>query len=348
MFFVIGTSYKYSPLEHIELISFTRKRAAQARAHFMHSGSMNGAIIVSTCNRVELYVSAPDMYAAFSVIREYFCSWCGMENHTVIPYLYMHSGKDALAHLFRVTAGLDSMVPGETQVLGQMKEAFQESIADGAADSALEQWFQAAFAAARQLHGRTALSSGKVSIGSVAVSLMVSVYPDIHRKKVLIIGVGKVSGLVLKYLHKAGPAVVFIANRSYDRAERLAGSIGGQAFRFDELETAVRNADVIISATASPHLIIKHALMNKIVESESDTPKKRLFVDLALPRDIDPAIGVLSGVTLYDLHGLNRVIDETLSVRKQEAQRAEPFIMKKVAKIWEQYTVSEHAQARSL
>lgn len=349
MIFVFGTSHTVSPLDQVAQLAFTQRTAHEARRFFMKSGVISGVVILSTCNRVELYVCAPNLYAAFDIIRSYLCRSCKNSGHTLIPYVYLKKQRDAIRHLCRVAAGLDSMIPGETQILGQVKNAFFASEQDNAVDQTLHRIFTTAFTAAKRVHAATSLSTGKISVGSVAIDLIKQKVATLHNKKMLIIGVGKVTELVIKYVHRENPHVIFIANRSYDKASMLAQRINGKAYRFDDLEEAVRDADIIISATASPHLILRAELFERLYAQFPElTEQHKYIVDLALPRDVDPAIGELNGITVFDQYDLKALIDSTLARRQAHVPHAEKIITTQVKKLWTNHTSSAAVQARSL
>lgn len=300
-----GTNHKTAPLEIRERLSLTKKGIENALA--LLGGE--GVVILSTCNRTEFYING-DIDVKGFIYKYYKAQYPKLE-----PYLYACSDIDAVRHLFRVAGGLDSQILGETQILGQVKSAYET----GRPDSLLDKIFTKALDVGRRIRRETRISEGNVSIGSVAVDLIKERVPDLSDKKIIIIGVGKVSSLVMKYLSKEGAETVFVSNRTYEKAVELAGQINGKAVRFDNVGEYIVDADVIISTTGCPHTIL-HKEDFKVYKSPL------LIVDLAVPRDVSPLVKELSGIELLCLDDIHEIIEDNINKKKAAIPFAEEII----------------------
>lgn len=330
MIFVTGTNHKYSPVEIRERISFPRNKIALAVSLLDGSNVLSGGVILSTCNRTEIYASAGNFSAGLEEVFEFLEFQHNVKMEELSRYFYTYRERDTLTHLCYVVSGLDSFIPGEREVFSQVKDVFCLSQDIRFMDSFLEKVFHSAFSISKKVHTHTDLSKEKISIGSVAVAFIKEKLGGIRGKKILIIGTGKVSSLIVRYLSKESPEVVFIANRTHEKAKQLAGIIGGQVFRFDYIKEYISKADVIITGTASPHFIIKKDHLKDI-----RTEKKLLILDLALPRDVDPDIGKMSNVELVTLENLSSISEQNFKKRKKEALKGEAIIKEEVERVWE-------------
>lgn len=324
---VVGTNHKYSPIEFRERIFFSKHRVPDALCLLRERKVLKGVVILATCNRVELYAQVKESETGIKEILDFISFYHEIEKSKLLPYLYIYVEKEALRHLCLVASGLDAQVLGETQVLSQVKFAFEQSRRLGEIDRYLERVFTGAFSVAKKIHQQTEISKGHISIGSVAVSFLKEKLGQISQKNILIIGMGKVTDLVLRYLRQEKPNVIFVANRTFLKAKELAERINGRAIRFDELNEFLKQADVVIAATASPHFVIKKEMLQDLVKH------RLLIIDLAIPRDVEPRVREIENVALFDLEGLNSVIQETIEKRKIEAERATLIIDKEVEKL---------------
>ncbi len=338
-FIVVGTNHKYSPIKLREEISFSRKRLHDVFSFLKETGVLKGAVILSTCNRAEIYASTDLAERGIREIKSFLSRFYEVDEKELYPYLYIYKGVDAVRHLFRVASGLDSLVLGELQISGQVKSAFYESVREGFTGSLLEEAFLSASLVTRKVHDLTRISEGKVSVGSVAVDFIKERIGTLRDKNILIIGVGKVTGLVLRYLEKEDSNVVFISNRTFKKAESLARKIKAKAVRFDNLREYLPKADIVITATKSPHFIIK----KKDIESLG----RLLIVDLALPRDVDPEVKEVEGIELFDLENLTTVIQKNKDRKKIEALKAEEIVNIEAGRLWRQVSESEQEKVLS-
>jgi glutamyl-tRNA reductase len=255
-------------------------------------------------------------------LKEFLANYHQQELFKIEPYLYTYIGKEAVLHLFKVASGVDSQIFGENQIWEQVKFAFAQAKEISCTDNFLDNIFFYAVRTGKQVRHQTQISQGNTSIGSITASLIKEKIGCLRDKKILIIGVGKVTELVTKYLKEEEAHTVLVSNRTYDKAKELADCVGGKAIRFGELKEKLKEADVIISATASPHLILKKEdILNE---------KPLLIIDLAVPRDIDPEVRYIKGIELYCLDDMNYIIEKNLENRRKEAPQALEIINREV------------------
>lgn len=340
-FLVVGTNHKYSPIALRERLSFSKKRLKDALFLLRERDILKGAVILSTCNRIEVYCTAPDLKSGIKDIEDFISRYHEIDKKNFSPYLYAYEGKQALKHLLSVTCGLDSLILGETQISGQVKFSLSYAEDMGFAGEFLKEVFNSCISFSRRIHRDTKISEGKVSVGSVAIDFIKKRIGNLSNKSILIIGIGKVTELVLKYLEKERPHVVFISNRTFGRAQEFAAQIGARAVRFDELGQFLKKADVVITATASPHFVIKRETLEGVINH------KLFIVDLALPRDVDPDIRQLKGKELIDLEGLGFMIQKNMERRRSEADKIRELIDIEAQKRWVRLTELEQEPALS-
>lgn len=333
---VVGTNHKYSPIKIREKISFSKKRLQDALNFLKETGVLKGGVILSTCNRVEIYASTDTPEIAVKEIQSFISGFYEINEKYLDSYLYIYRDRDSIRHLFRVASGLDSLILGELQILTQVRSAMHESEESGFLGYSLGKVFDSAIKAARKIHIETKVSEGKVSVGSVAIDFIRQRIGSLSGKKILIIGVGKVTELVLKYLDKETPDVIFVSNRTFEKAQSLALEIGAKAIRFDNLKQYLKKADIVITATKSPHFIIKKEVLS--------TNKPLLIIDLALPRDVDPKVKDINGIELFGLEDLHIVIKKNRNRRMQEARKAEEIIEVEARKLWQKLLELEQDQ----
>jgi len=332
---VVGTNHKYSPIEIRERLSFSNKRIQDALLFLKESSCLEAGVILSTCNRVEIYASSKRLETAVFKVIDFLSRYHEIDKERFSPYLYIYKDRQALKHLLTVACGLDSLILGETQILGQIKQALFEAESVGFTNDFLRVMFYHGIYFARKIHRETKISEGKVSVGSVAIDFIKERLGGLSGKNILIIGVGKVTTLVLKYLKEEKPNVVFISNRTFEKAKVLAGQIGAKAVRFDALPYFLNKADVVITATASPHFILKKETLEPIINH------RLLIIDLGLPRNVDSGVKEIKNIELFSLEDLEEVIKKSLEIKKQEAIKVKEIINKELGKIWEKFTELE-------
>src|SRR5882724_11347782 len=322
---LLGVNHRTAPVEIRERFAIPESRLAEATQRLARHPGVEEGMIVSTCNRVELLVSSENGHTDLrGFLREYFKT-------DVSPYeehLYELNERDAVRHLFRVAASLDSMIVGEPQILGQVKEAYAVARGVGAVHSNLNGVITRAFAVAKRVRNETQVGSSSVSVASVAVELAKKIFGSLEGKHVFLVGAGKMSELAAKHLLAHGAGSIFVANRTHDRAVELAERFQGEAIRFDELYDTADRADIVISSTGAPHAIFRREHGVKFLQRRKNRPM--FFIDIAVPRDVDPEMNRLDGIFVYDIDDLQQAVTSHVDDRRKEAERAEAIITAEV------------------
>jgi glutamyl-tRNA reductase len=320
-----GVNHKTAPVELREQLAIAPDRLSDATRALLEFPGVHEAMILSTCNRVELLAcheaSSPDLLG-------FLRSYLGIDPTSLRPHAYEYRETDAVQHLFRVAASLDSMVVGEPQILGQVKESYTAARSVGAVQTHLEKLLQSTFTVAKKVRNETQIGSSSVSIASVAVDLAKKIFGSLEGKRVLLVGAGKMSELAARHLLQQGADSLLVTNRTHDRAVRLANNFQGQAVRFDDLYTTADQADIIITSTGSQEYIFRREHGQQFLHKRRNRPM--FFIDIAVPRDIDPEMNRVDGVFLYDIDDLQSVSASHLDERTREAQRAEAIIAEEV------------------
>ncbi|HEX6229901.1 MAG TPA: glutamyl-tRNA reductase [Solirubrobacterales bacterium] len=320
----LGVSHKTAPLDLRERLSLTEGRAVGALGELTSSEGIHEAAALSTCNRTELYLIVSDPVEAESTALGVLTRQAEIRPTELLGHLYSLRSGEAARHLFRVTAGLDSMIVGEAEIQGQVKRAYELALVEGATGPILNRLFRGALAAGGRAREETSIGERGVSIPSVAVELARRTLGDLYERRVLVIGAGETAELVARALVARGVATVFVANRHYDRAIGLAQHFGGQAVRFDDLPAQLEAADIVVSATNSPHHIVERDELEHVMSSRHGRPL--LIVDIAVPRDIEPQCREVSGVSLHDIDDIQQIVERNTNGRESEARRAEPIL----------------------
>jgi len=321
----LGLSHKTAPIGVRERLALPPEQQEQLLQQLCTGRAE--AMLLSTCNRVEFYVAAADIQRARTAVVDEISARAGS---AATDHVYEYHGDAALVHLFRVSSSLDSMVVGEAQILGQVKDAFEVAQRVGAAGGELTRVCSAAFAAAKRVRSETDIGRAPVSMASAAVELAEKVFGGLTGKSVLMVGAGEIAELTVKHLHSAGAKEIIIANRTLQRAEALATDLGAQAKPFEALPTLLVNADVVITSTAAPTPLFT-------TESVAPALKLRRFrplfmLDIAVPRDIAPEVNQLNGVYAYDIDDIQKVVADNSAARGAEADKAEALIAEEIAK----------------
>jgi glutamyl-tRNA reductase len=316
----LGVSHKTAPLELRERLAMTEGSAVGALSELIATDQVLEAAAISTCNRIELYLVVSDPVEAESAALGVLARRAEIRPTELLGHLYSLRGSEAARHLLRVTAGLDSMILGEAEIQGQVKRAYELALVENATGPILNRLFRGALAAGGRARDETGISEKGVSISSVAVDLARRTLGDLALRRVLVIGAGETAELVARALVARGASTVFIANRRYDRAIGLAQRFGGSAVRFDELPEQLHDADIVVSATNSPHHIVERDELDEVMALRDGRPL--LIVDIAVPRDIDPGCRELAGVSLHDVDDVQQIVARNTSGREAEAKRA--------------------------
>jgi glutamyl-tRNA reductase len=326
----LGVSHKTAPLELRERVALTEGRAAGVLNELVEAPEVHEAAAISTCNRTELYLAAPDGVGAESLALGVLAREAGTPPTELVGHLYSLRGADAAMHLFRVTAGLDSMIVGEAEVQGQVKRAYELALVEGATGPILNRLFRGALAAGKRARSETGITERGVSVPSVAVELAQRALGDLAKRLVLVVGAGETAELTARALVARGVEPAFIANRRYDRAIGLAQRFGGRAIRFEELPEQMVRADIVVSSTSSPHHVIEPEALTEVMAGREAWPL--LLIDLAVPRDIHPGCRDLGGVDLFDMDDLQAQVERNASGREAEARRAESVLRAELAR----------------
>jgi glutamyl-tRNA reductase len=324
----IGVSHKTAPVEVRERLALPDARAGDFLRDLRGAADIHEAVAVSTCNRTELYLVVGDPVEAESRVLAMLATQAGIRPTALASAIYSHRNCDAARHLYRVTAGLESMVIGEAEIQGQVKRAYDAALAKETAGPLTNHLFKAALAAGKRVRTETAIGERQLSLPAVAVTLARELLGALDGHEVVIIGTGETSELAARALADSGGRTVFVANRRRDRAIGLARRYGGTSVSFDELPEALSRADIVVAATASPHLLLEARELAEVMDSRDWRPM--LLIDLAVPRDIDAACGELRGISLYDIDDLQAVIDRNRKVRQAEARKAEGIIEEEI------------------
>jgi glutamyl-tRNA reductase len=317
----LGLNHRTAPIGLRERFAVPEGELGSFALEIGRQTGLSEGVIVSTCNRVEFYMAAEDPVVGFASLQS-FLKTRGLDVDG--DAFFRHQGLEGIRHLFRVSSGLDSMVIGETEILGQVKKAYLAAQEAKATSKHLNKLFQKAFNVAKEVRTKTNITRGSVSVGSAAVELAERIFGKLSNCTVMILGAGEMSELTAGALQARGVKSIFVANRSYDRAQALAERMNGKAVHFDEWPREFANVDILIGSTAAPHHVLTRLQLEPIME---ERPARPLFcIDLAVPRDIDPAVNRLDGVYLYDIDSLQAIAAESLNVRQREVGVCEEMI----------------------
>jgi glutamyl-tRNA reductase len=325
---VIGVSHKTAPVEIRERLALPESRAADFLRDLRGAAEVQEAVAVSTCNRTELYLVVGDPVEAESTVLAMLARLAEIRPTALASAMYSHRNCDAARHLYRVTAGLESMIVGEAEIQGQIKRAYDTALRRETVGPLTNRLFKAALATGKRVRNETAIGERQLSLPGVAVTLARELLGPLSGHEVMVIGTGETSELTARALADSGGSPVFVANRRRDRALSLARRYGGRAASFDELPQALLRADIVLAATASPHLLLEGRELADVMAAREGRPM--LLIDLAVPRDIDAACADIAGVSLYDIDDLQAVIARNRKVRQAEARRAEGIIEEEI------------------
>jgi glutamyl-tRNA reductase len=322
-----GLNHHTAPVDIREKAAFAPERLADALRDATRQGGAGEVAILSTCNRTEVYCGV-DGDDSRQVV-EWFCGFHHLNSRDVTPYLYRHPDQEAVKHAFRVAAGLDSMILGEPQILGQMKDAFSTAHKAGTTGKLLNRLFQQTFAVAKQVRTDTAIGASAVSVASAAVALARQIFTNLDEQNVLLIGAGDMIELCARHLHEQQVRHMIVANRTVERAQLLAQEFGAEAISLAELPARLPEADIVISSTASPLPILGKGAVESALKMRRHRPM--FLVDIAVPRDIEPEVAELDDVYLYTIDDLKGVVQENLESRQAAAREAERIIDTRVS-----------------
>jgi glutamyl-tRNA reductase len=324
----LGISHKTAPLVLRERLALPEGRAAGVLRDLVAHPEVHEAVAISTCNRTEIYLVTSDPVEAESAALATLSRQAGIPPTELFGSLYSLRGMEAARHLFGVAAGLESMIVGEAEIQGQVKRAYELALVEGATGPITNRLFRDALATGKRARSETAIGRSRVSVSSVAVELAHGALGELASRRVLVIGAGENGELTARALRERGVETVFVATRRYDRAIGLAQRFGGHAVRFDDLPRELQEADIVVSSTASPHLIVGREELELVMESRGGRPL--LLIDIAVPRDIDSTVRELQGITLFDMDDLQREVARNLSARAAEVVHVRAIIEQEV------------------
>jgi glutamyl-tRNA reductase len=326
---VVGVNYRSAPVEIREKLSFIETELPNAMQALKEQKSILENVIVSTCNRTEIYAVVDQLHTGRYYVKQFLANWFDIPQEAFSQYLFMHEKDEAVEHLFRVTAGIDSMVLGETQILGQVRNSFLAGQEYGTTGTVFNQLFKQAITLAKKAHSETAIGENAVSVSYAAVELGKKIFGTLKNKHVVILGAGKMGELAIKNLQGSGADQVTVINRTYEKAETLADKFGGKAKSMNELQCALLDADILISSTGATDFVIDLELMQHIEKIRKGKPL--FMVDIAVPRDIDPRIGDLANVFLYDIDDMQGIVEANLAERERAANEIMAMISQESA-----------------
>lgn len=332
---LVGLSHKTAPLAMRERLAFGESQLAEALSRLVDQEIVDEGLIVSTCNRVELIASTPaGADRGLECLTDFLGNFHKLAPDTLNGHLYKHADINAIRHLFRVASSLDSLVVGESQILGQVKEAYQHAIDAGTIGRVLSQLMHRTLSVAKRIRTETAVAQNPVSVSSVAVELARKIFEDLSDKTVLLVGAGEMGELAARSLIEAGTSKLIVTNRTAERAEEIASRFSGGAVNFEAFYDVLPSADIVICSTGSPDYVIRPAETKRALKSRKKGPV--FFVDISVPRNIDPGLAALENVFLFDVDDLDSIVKTNIREREQEAREAESIIDAEVAQFVEQ------------
>ncbi|MET3850679.1 glutamyl-tRNA reductase [Paenibacillus sp. OAE614] len=321
---VVGLNYRTAPVEVRERFTFDQSELPKALSQLMLTKSVMEGVIVATCNRTEIYVVVDRLHMCGYFIRSFVEQWFDIPREEFTKHLYIYEDEQAISHLFRVTCGLDSMVIGETQILGQVRSAFLQSQEEKATGTWFNMLFKQAVTLGKRAHSETSIGESAVSVSYAAVELGKRIFGMFNDKKVLILGAGKMSELTVKHLYANGAEEVIVANRTLARAEELASKFRGTPCTMEQAIARLHEVDILISSTGAKDYVLTPAQVSESMKKRQSRPL--FMIDIAVPRDIDPAIAEISNVFLYDIDDLEGIVESNLEMRRAEAAKIEVMI----------------------
>jgi len=327
---VVGLNHNTAPIHLRECLAFPENKMEDALRKVRILPSVKENMIVSTCNRVEVYAATRQTEEAILDFKHFLSQYHGLPLKEFEKNLYSFMGEEAVKHIFRVASSLDSMVVGEPQILGQIKSAYEMAVESKTSGLILHRLLHRAFHVAKRVRTETKIGDSAVSVSSVAVELAQKIFETLEKKTVLLIGAGEMCELAARHLVSGGVEKVLVTNRTYERAVSLAQEFKGEAIPFDEMSQGLKRVDIVISATDSPQYLIRHDQMAKVIKERRQKPI--FFIDIADPRDIEPSVGDIENVYLYNIDDLKKVADENIKDRGKEAQKAEAIVQDEVIK----------------
>ncbi len=328
---LVGINHRTAPVEVRERMNIQDDRLPAAVADLIHRDGIEEGLILSTCNRVEVVTRTTEQVEPESLLRSFLTDYHHCDLKPFEQYFYWYRQEEVIRHLFRVASSLDSMILGEPQVLGQMKNAYATARSVGALKGPLNEVVNQALAVARRVRRETAIGTTAVSVSYAAVELARKIFGTLDGKTIFVIGAGKMSELAARHLLRSGASTIFVSNRTYERAVELAQAFRGTAIRFEELFNQIEKADIIISSTAAPHFVIYRSQAEQWLAARKNRPM--FFVDIAVPRNVEPSINELENAFVYDIDDLGQVVEANRKQREREAVWGEKIVDQEVERL---------------
>ena len=337
---VVGVNHRSGPLPLLERVTIAPEYLGKAVTGLAQRDNVREAVVLSTCNRTEVYVVAELFHGAYGDVRDLLCELGDLSVDELTPHLYSQHDTAAVTHLFEVAAGLDSAVLGETEILGQVRSAWEIAQSEGAARTTLNQLFRSALSTGKRARHETGIARGTASISHAAVEMIGDIVGDLAGRRVLVVGAGSMGEGVAVALHRAGGADILVANRTAERGAALADRVGGVAVGFDRLAEAVAAADVIVAGTGADQTLLTRAL---VAQARGGSSRPLHIVDIGVPRNVDPTVAELAGVALSNLDDLRDWVDRGLSHRASEAERVRVIVGEEVERFLVESTARQAA-----
>jgi len=326
----LGLNHKTAPVEVRERFAVGSAKLGEAAGELLCLAGVTEVVVISTCNRTEFYLAATTARETLALLEVHLAEKTDLHG-IASPHFYRMEKAAAARHLCRVVSGLDSMMLGETEIFGQVKQSYHAALQTGATSGVLNRLFQRAFGIGKKVRTETSIQEGSTSVGNVAVDLAEKIFGHLKDSEVMILGAGEMSRITAQSLVSRGARSIFVSNRSFDRAVELANDMGGSAVRFDDWQRVLQRVDIVISSTGSPHAIVRREDVEKARRARKFRPL--FFIDIAVPRDIDPTVGEIEEVYLYDIDTLEQLADEARARRQKQIEQCERIIDAELAKL---------------
>jgi glutamyl-tRNA reductase len=336
---ITGVSHKTAPVEVRECLAFREETLPAALADLKRCEGVAEALILSTCNRVEVTVTTEDGADPRAIVDSFLTDHKAVSPHTIGPHLYRHEGRDAIHHLFRVASSLDSMVVGEPQILGQLKAAYAAAKETGAVCGWLEGLLTRAFGVAKRVRSETGIGQMAVSVSYAAVELARKIFGSLENRTVMLAGAGKMSELAARHLRSSGASHVFVTNRTHERALEMAALFQGTPVEYTRFVDMLPEVDILIASSGAPHYILHKDEMQRVIAARRNKPV--FLIDIAVPRNIEPSVNEIDNVFLYDIDDLQEVVNANLRERLKAAERAEELVAEEVERTMARLKVAE-------
>ena len=325
---VVGLNHKTADVDVREKLAFNGPKLEEGLLKFRELPGVQEAVVLSTCNRVEMYADVKDIEPTFETISTFLSEYHGIPRDAVVKSLYLHHGADAVQHLFRVASSLDSMVVGEPQILGQLKDAFDFALQKKTTGILLNKLMKKAISVAKRVRTETRIAENAVSISFAAVELARKIFTDLTEKSFMLMGAGEMAELAARHMVNCGVKEVVVVNRTYERGCELAAEFSGRAVKFEDFPREMVHSDIIFCSTGAPSYVLHREEMQRVMKERRQRPV--FIIDISVPRNIDPAINELDNVYLYDVDDLQGVVDTNILERRKEAEKAEMIIEEEI------------------